>query len=400
MRLRKGLFIAVLLAGGVQAEPVGMFTDVKDVGTVSRATEASFEPETATYTVSASGDNIWAERDAFGFVWKPTTGDTAFAARIEIQGESGHEHRKAGLMLRQTLEPDSPYVDVVVHGNGLTSLQFRTEAGGPSREIQCSRHAPNVVRLEKRGDYVMLQLSDINGRFEASGCLIKIALRGVYYAGLAVCAHDNKAYEVAKFSRVSLGLLPKRSDIRTSAIEIIPLGSLDRRVVYLSKAPLDTPSFTGAGNAICFREDGRLMYFSLTANTDPRLVGAENADECALARPITTSPWQVSHEVKGGRAQIFRKGAGETKPMRLTSDQFSNWMPRLSPDGGSIAFISGLSPPENGKPSPGDYLLRELPSAGGKPRELARFFGGLGALGPAPWSTDGKQLVFVSREPG
>jgi hypothetical protein len=40
-----------------------------------------------------------------------------------------------------------------------------------------------------------------------------------------------------------------------------------------------------------------------------------------------------------------------------------------------------------------------LPFAGGEPRELARFYGGPGALGPAPWSTDGKQLIFVSREP-
>lgn len=399
MRPYKGLWIAVLLAGSVQAEPVGMFTDVKDVGAVSRATEASYESATGTYTVSASGDNVWGERDAFGFVWKPTTGEVAFAARIEFKGESGHEHRKAGLMLRQTLEPDSPYVDVVVHGNGLTSMQFRSEVGGPTREVQCSRQAPNAVRLEKRGDYVLLQLSDINGKFESSGCSIKIAFRGVFYAGLAVCAHDNKAFEAAHFNHVSLGLLPKKSDIRTSAIEIIPLGSLDRRVVYLSKWPLDTPSFTGAGNAICFREDGRLMYFSLTANTDPRLVGAENADECALARPLTTSPWQVAHEVNGGRAQIFRKRAGDSKPLRLTSDQFSNWLPRLSPTGESIVFISGQTPPDNGKPSPGDYLLRELPADGGEPRELARFFGGPGALGPAPWSTDGKQIVFVSREP-
>lgn len=399
MRPSKGLWIAALLAGAVQAEPVGMFTDVKDVGAVSRATEASYEPATGTYTVSASGDNLWDGRDAFGFVWKPTTGDVAFAARIDFKNEGGHEHRKAGLMLRQTLEPDSPYVDVVVHGNGLTSLQFRTEVGGPTREVQCSRLAPNAVRLEKRGDYVLLQLSDINGKFEASGCLIKLAFRGVFYAGLAVCAHDNQAFEAAQFNHVSLGLLPKKPEIRTSAIEIIPLGSLDRRVVYLSKWQLDTPSFTGAGNAICFREDGRLMYYSLTANTEPHLVGAENADECALARPITTSPWLVSHEVKSGRAQIFRKGPGQPKPLRLMSDQFSNWTPRLSPDGKSIAFISGTSPPDEGKPSAGDYLLRELPSDGGQPRELARFYGGPGALGPAPWSTDGKQLVFVSREP-
>jgi TolB protein len=399
MRPCKGLFIFMLLAGGVQAAPVGMFTDVSNVGAVNRAAEASYEPGAGIYTVGASGDNIWGERDAFGFVWKAMSGDAAFAAHIELQGTGGHEHRKAGLMFRQSLAPDSPYVDAVVHGDGLVSLQFRTEAGGPTREVQCAKQGSTTVRLEKRGNYVLLQLADINGKFEASGCTIKIVFKGVFYAGLAVCAHDNSAFEVVKFQHVSLGLLPKRPDLRTSAIEVIPLGSLDRKIIYLSKYRLDSPSFTGAGNAVCFREDGRLMYFSLTANTDPHLVGAENADECALAHPITTSPWVVSHDVKGGRAQIFRRGAGNAKPLPLTSDQFSNWTPRLSPDGKSIAFISGTAPPDNGKPTSGDYLLRELPSDGGTPRELARFFGGPGALGPAPWSTDGKQLVFVSQEP-
>ena len=393
------MFIALLLAGGVHAEPVGLFTDVKDVGAVSRATEASFEPNTATYTIAASGDNIWAERDAFGFAWKPMSGDVAFSARIEIQGASAQEHRKAGLMLRQSLEPDSAYVDVVVHGNGLTSLQFRTETGGPTREIQCAREAPNAVRLEKRGDYVLLQLSDINGKFEPSGCAVKLVFGRVFYAGLAVCAHDNQAFETALFRHVSLGLLPKRSEIRTSAIEIMPLGSLDRRVIYRSKSRLDSPSFTGAGNAVCFREDGRLVYFSLTAHADPHLVGSENADDCDLAHPLTKSPFLVSQEIKGGHAQIVRRDARDAKPKRLTADQYSNWTPRLSPGGESMVLISGNVSPDDGKPAAGDYLLRELPVDGGEPRELARFYGGPGALGPAPWSPDGKQLVFVSREP-
>jgi TolB protein len=399
MEPRKALFIALLLARGAHADPVGMFTDVKDIGPVSRATEASFEPNTATYTIGASGENIWAEHDAFGFAWKPMSGDAAFSARIEIQGTSAQEHRKAGLMLRQSLDPDSAYVDVVVHGNGLTSLQYRTETSGPTREIQCARDAPNAVRLVKRGDYVLLELSDINGKFEPSGCAIKLAFGGVFYAGLAVCAHDNKAFETALFRHVSLGLLPKRSEIRTSAIEIVPLQSLDRRVIYQSKARLDSPSFTGTGNAVCFREDGRLVYFSLTAHADPHLVGSENADECDLAHPLTQSPLLVSHEIKSGRAQIVRRDARDAKPMRLLADQYSNWTPRLSPSGESMVFISGTAPPVEGKPVAGDYLLRELPVAGGEPRELARFYGGPGTLGPAPWSTDGKQLVFVSREP-
>ena len=64
-----------------------------------------------------------------------------------------------------------------------------------------------------------------------------------------------------------------------------------------------------------------------------------------------------------------------------------------------MVLISGTTPPADGKPSAGDYLLREAPVGGGEPRELARFYGGPGALGPAPWSGDGKQLVFMSREP-
>jgi TolB protein len=393
------MFMTLLLAGSVHADPVGMFTDVKDVGTVGRPAEASFESSTGTYTLGASGDNIWAARDAFAFAWKPMSGDAAFAARIEIQGTSTQEHRKAGLMFRQSLEPDSAYVDVVVHGNGLTSLQFRTETGGPTREIQCSKQAPNAVRLEKRGNYVLLQLSDINGKFESSGCAIKLAFARVFYAGLAVCAHDNTAFETAQFRHVTLGLPPKRPEIRTSAIEIVPLDSLDRRVVYQSKSKLDSPSFTGTGNAICFREDGRLVYFSLTANSDPHLVGNENADECDLAHPLTASSLLVSHEVKGGHAQIVRRDTRQAKPERLTADQFSNWMPRLSPDGQSMVLISGIAPPEDGKPAIGDYLLRQMRIDGGEPRQLAHFYGGPGALGPAPWSTDGKQLVFVSREP-
>jgi TolB protein len=396
---RAGLFIAILFAGAAYAAPVGNFTGVSDIGAVSRAAEASYEPATGTYTLSASGDNIWGERDAFGFVWKAATGDVAISARVELQGETGHAHRKAGVMLRQSMAPDSAYVDAVVHGDGLTSLQFRRVAGGPTREVQCSRQLASAVRLEKRGDYVLLLLADINGQFEASGCTIKVPLKGAFYAGLVACAHDNTAFATAKFRYVSLGLLPERKEIRTSAIELIPIDSLNRKVVYRSTSRLDSPSFTAAGNAICFREDGRLQYFSLTANTEPRLVGAENADECQLASPVTTSPWLVSHVIKGGRAQIFRRGPGAPKPVQLTKDRLSNWIPRLSPDGSSIAFISGTEPPDDGKPAVGDYLLRQMPGEGGEPRELAHFHGGPGALGPAPWSLDGKQLVFISREP-
>jgi Tol biopolymer transport system component len=178
-------------------------------------------------------------------------------------------------------------------------------------------------------------------------------------------------------------------------------------VIYRSTSSLDSPSFTADGKSVCFREDGRLQLLSLTPGAEARLIGEENAESCVTALTSGASPWRVSHEIKGGRAQVFRRAHGNAKPQQLTRDRFSNWMPRLSPAGTSIAFISGTEPPANGKPGAGDYLLRESnlsgadrgPNDSSAPRELARLYGGPGSLGPAPWSPDGKQLVFVSREP-
>ena len=38
-------------------------------------------------------------------------------------------------MIRQSLDPDSAYADAALHGDGLTSLQFRPTAGGETLEV-------------------------------------------------------------------------------------------------------------------------------------------------------------------------------------------------------------------------------------------------------------------------
>jgi hypothetical protein len=47
-------------------------------------------------------------------------------------------------------------------------------------------------------------------------------------------------------------------------------------------------------------------------------------------------------------------------------------------------------------PADVDVQLRIITLADRKIRMLAKFKGGLGTLGPAPWSPDGKSLEFVS----
>jgi hypothetical protein len=390
--------LALLFSSPCWSADLGPFTEASDVSEVSRKTLVTYDRSSGIYFLSASGENMWGERDAFGFVWKEMKGDASIGARVHFIGKSTQPHRKAGVTFRQSLAPDAVYADVVVHGDGLTSLQFRAETGGPTREIQCAQEAPTAVRLEKRGDYLQMFLSNEDGVFSASGCQIKVSLRGSFFAGLLVCAHDNQAFETARFSSVTLGVPPERREVRVSAIEVVPVDSLDRKIVWYSSSSLEVPSFTAKGDAICFREDGQLKRLVLTGRSEPTLVGMENIEECAMAQPVIVAGERVVHRVDGGRAQIWRESA-DGKPQRLTSDNRNNWLPRVAPDAQSYVFLSTTTKPDKGKPGAVDYLLALNPLAGGATRVLAQFHGGSGSLGISPWSPDGKRVVFVSREP-
>ncbi len=139
------------------------------------------------------------------FVWKKTSGDVSIAADIAFVGASAQPHRKACLVIRQNLDPGSPYVDVAQHGDGLTSLQFRDPPDGTTREIQCMVAAPSRVRLDKIGDDIYLSVGHAGGQPAPSGASSSSTSTSPFYVGLAVCAHDNKAFETAVFSNVEIG---------------------------------------------------------------------------------------------------------------------------------------------------------------------------------------------------
>jgi TolB protein len=107
------------------AAPVGSFESHGDIGTVLHAGSVEYDAAKRSYTVAGSGENMWLGSDAFQFAWKKVSGDLTLTADIAFLGKGVNEHRKAVLMIRQSLDADSPYADAALHGNGLTSLQYR-----------------------------------------------------------------------------------------------------------------------------------------------------------------------------------------------------------------------------------------------------------------------------------
>jgi TolB protein len=209
---------------------LGTFTDHGDVGTPSKPGTAAFDPANGNYSVAASGANMWAKADAMQFVWKKKSGDFSIAADIAFVGTSTQPHRKACLVIRQNLNPGSAYVDVAQHGSGLTSLQFRDAEDGLTKEIECMTDGPTRVRLDRIGDVIYLSVGYAGGKPAPSGCSFQLHLKDPVYVGLAVCAHDDNAFETAVFSHVEIGSASSDAAVPQPGLKVITLPTGDQRV--------------------------------------------------------------------------------------------------------------------------------------------------------------------------
>src|SRR6266550_9558499 len=147
------LFALVL---GTQAS-VGVFTAQTDVGRGRGS--VSYDAQEQTYLIAGSGQNMWDTRDDFHFVWKRMTGNFILSTRARFIGKGVEEHRKIGWTIRPSFETASPHVTAAVHGDGLTSLQFRRSHGAVTEEAKSADSLPNadaVMQLERRdGVYIM-----------------------------------------------------------------------------------------------------------------------------------------------------------------------------------------------------------------------------------------------------
>ena len=331
-----------------QESPLGLFEGHSDIGAVGVPGSVAYDAGPQSYLVAGGGENMWFGEDALQFVWKRMSGDVSLAADIRWIGTGGNAHRKACLLIRQSLDPKSAYADAVVHGDGLTSLQYRQVPGGVTREIQSNVTAPRRIRIEKQGDFVSMSIAGENEPLHAAGGSFKIRFMEPFFVGLGVCAHDNKVSEKAAFLNVEItrgGARTAGEPVLESTLEIVPIASGDRRVVYHTRSHIEAPNWSRDGKHLLFNRDGRIYSLPVEAG-EPK-------------------------QIDTGFATGINNDHG------------------LSPDGTQLA-ISDQSQ-EGGK-----SLIYLVPVAGGTPHLVTR-------LGPSywhGWSPDGKTLAYCAERDG
>lgn len=385
------LFSTLLcVAASAYCAEIGSFENESDVGTPAKPGHAAFDSSTGSFAVSGGGENMWFTNDAFHFVWKQISGDFTLQAAIDFQGAAGNAHRKACLMVRQSLAADSPYIDVAVHGDGLTSLQFRETPGGLTHEIQANLTRPKAAGIGRQGEVYFLGVPEAGGLAPA-GPFMRIKLSDPVYVGLGVCAHDDKVIETADFSQVKLAARVAAADqkpVLHSAIEIVPIGSKDRRVVYHTLDHIEAPNWTRDGQYLLFNSGGHIYRLPAKGGTAVML-DTGFANRCNNDHGLSPDGTQlaISDQSRGGKSLIYVVPASGGTPRQITPVGPSYWH-GWSPDGSTLAYCAERN---------GEFDVYTVPAAGGDEKRLTTTKG----LDDGPeYTADGKFIYFNSDRTG
>jgi TolB protein len=371
---------------------LGLFEDHSDVGVVLHPGSVELDTAKKSYTVTGSGENMWSTKDAFHYVWKKASGDLSLAADIAFVGAGKEAHRKACLIIRQSLDADSAYVDAALHGDGLTSLQFRETKGAATHEVQSNVSAPKRLRLEKRGKYVSLLLTSDGNDLSFSGAAERITFEEPFYIGIGVCAHNKDVSDSAVFSNVEItSPLPPTTGrpVLYSTLETQTLSSTDRRVVYVTPSRIEAPNWLRDGTSLIFNAGGRIQRVLVTGGK-PETIDTGFATRCNNDHGISPdgATLVISDQSQGRRQSlIYTLPITGGTPKLITESGPSYWH-GWSPDGKTLAYCAQRD---------GEFDIYAIPAAGGAETRLTTAPG----LDDGPeYSPDGKFIYFNSLRSG
>jgi TolB protein len=404
MKARLILFAAALALSPIafaQSASLGLFESQSDVGSVTPPGTLHYDPAAHSYTIASSGANLWSTTDAFHFVWKKVSGDMAVTAdlRFPETPANANPHRKALLMFRQSLAPNSAYADAALHGSGYSALQYRPTSGDTTLEIAVSDNAPQTLRLEKRGDTITLYMSQHGEPLHPSGASIHLHLAEPFYAGIGVCSHDDHAVERAAFTNLALQPLepvaPGAKLAQYSALQTISINPDARRanVVLFEPARIEAPNWSRDGKSLIFTRDGRLWNV-------PAAGGAASAIDIGDASGCTGShglspdgKWLAmtcTTPAHPGRRVYIVPSTGGTP--RIVTDNPDSYFHSWSPDGKTIAFTR----PGQGS-ARGSGNIYAISVDGGPETALTS---GAGISDDPDYSPDGQFIYFNSDRSG
>jgi len=162
------------------------------------------------FTIAGYGNGTSGTTDSFRFVYRLLSGDCEIVARLTSQTET-HEWARAGVMIRQNLNPGSPFVQMGRNPEVSRGVEFqhRRSANGATESNSGGElnTLPRWLRLRRIGNtFSGFQAPDVGGRpgrWAQQGANVTVAMTEPVRVGLAVSSHSTTTLSTAVFDNVS-----------------------------------------------------------------------------------------------------------------------------------------------------------------------------------------------------
>jgi hypothetical protein len=149
------------------------------------------EAPAGTYTITGEGADIEGTSDQFHFAWQQLDGAGSIVAKVQSVQDTD-PWAKAGVMIRDTLDPNSAYAMIAVTpGNGVWFGRRTAAATATSNDTQADLTAPIWLKLERTSGGLMRASYSTNAfTWTSLGMSIAINMNKPMYIGLAVTSHS------------------------------------------------------------------------------------------------------------------------------------------------------------------------------------------------------------------
>jgi hypothetical protein len=342
-----GLITLISYPVFAQNNMLGSFENKTDVGQVKTPGTAAYNADNGQYAIKGSGANMWANSDEFHFVWKRMKGDFILTTRAQFIGKGVDPHRKIGWTMRPNLNSDSAHASAVVHGDGLTSLQFRRATGAITEQVISSLKGADVIQLERRGNNYIMSVARFGEPFVIEK-VSDLSLGDDVYVGLFVCSHNKDVVEKAVFSDVRItvpakdNFVPYREYIGSN-LEILDVASGTRKIIYTVSDSLQAPNWTTDGKALIYNRNGRLYRFDLNKKTPTEIntdFATSNNNDHVLS--FDGEMMGISHHSKDDQNNsiVYILPVGGGVPRKITS-KGPSYLHGWSPDGKFLIYTGG-----------------------------------------------------------
>jgi hypothetical protein len=169
-----------------------------------KATTSFVENPAGTFTIVGAGTDIWDRADQCHFAFKELTGAVSIITKV-TNVENVNEWVKAGLMIRDSLDPGSANVCLVVTPAQGVRFQYRTVADGTTdRQFVEGIAAPEWLKLERTSGGLVRAYYSADGTKWTQFNLQMLSASGSVYVGLVVTSHDAALTAKGEFTNVTI----------------------------------------------------------------------------------------------------------------------------------------------------------------------------------------------------